>query len=162
MTHPHGCHNRWQIKDDNRPVIFFVLLRAQFSREVLNFLMVKTDSKFWKISWKSDKTKAIQIKESNWADSCGSVYLWSPPSLWFSCRCSPKWEKKVRVSLEQLELRLHSRTHRQRVFVVTLHWRERFSLYIYAASDLVFIDFKVNSLPGGKREYTPNSCKAGL
>lgn len=128
MTHDPRCHDRWRIKDDNcnegRLITifqsFFELLWAQFSREVLNFLMVKTDSKFWKISWKSDKTKATRMKESNWADRCGGVYLWSPPSLWFS---SPSGRKKeVRVSLERLELRLHSRTHRQRVFVVTLHW----------------------------------------
>lgn len=156
----------WRAPYYNLPVIFFVLLRAQFSREVLNFLMVKTDSKFWKISWKSDKTKAIQMEESNWADSCGGVYLWSPPSLWFSCRCSPSGRKKRGEgqpgAVGAQAAFKDSRTLSSPFTDLWMEWRERFSLYIYDASDLVFIEFKVNTLPGGKRQYAPNSCKAGL
>lgn len=160
VTHHHGCHDRWRIKDNNcdegRLITifqsFFVLLWAQFSREALNFLMVETDSKFWKISWKSDKTKAIQMKESNWADSCGGVYLWSPLWLWFPCRCSPAdgkkrwgsawsgWSSGCIQGLIGRECLLSPFTD------LLWEWRKGFSLYIYAAAELVFIEFKVNTM----------------
>lgn len=120
MTHHHGCHDRRWIEDDNCNEGRRIAIKPFLGYHEHNFPERFSISWWWKQaensggkSQTSDKTKPNpnEREESNWADSCGGVYLWSPPSVWFSCRCSPSRRKtEERVSLEQLELRLHSRT----------------------------------------------------